>query len=211
MTRRIWDLTHVLEDGMPVYPGDEPATFRHTHAVARDGFQQSLYRLTNHSGTHVDGPRHFLPDGRDLAAYEPVRFLVRALTVRVDSRREISAADLTAPLHTLRPGDGVILVTGSYLKWGSPEYFGPFPVLSETAAAWLVKRGVSLLAVDTASVDPVGTTRYPIHHRLLAADCLIVENLAYVPDLPSPIRMAALPLKVRDSNGAPARVLAWED
>lgn len=208
--RSLWDLSHTLQSGMPVYPGDEPASFVHTHTVAEHGFEQSLYHLTNHTGTHLDGPRHFLSKGRDLASYEPERFVVeRAWTLHGESAPAVDVPMLEQGLPRLRAGDAVILVTGSWRLWGDLAYFGPFPTLTNAGADWLIDHGVRLLAVDAASADPVGTDRYPIHHRLLAGDCLIVENLAYDPALPNPATLIALPLKVKDSNGAPARVIAW--
>ena len=55
---RVVDLTHVIQPGMPVYPGTEGPRFEGTSTLERDGFMERLVSLTSHTGTHVDAPAH---------------------------------------------------------------------------------------------------------------------------------------------------------
>jgi len=206
----MWDLTWTVSEDMVMYPG-QPAPVLHDFATAaRDGYGMSEYRFWNHLGTHVDGPLHFFADGRPLDEYPLTRLVTPARVVRGPEGTPIGPAALEQALGTDFGREAVILVTGDWRRWNTPAYFDGYAVLTEDGAAWLVDHHVGLLAVDCPSVDPVATDVYPIHRILLGADCLIVENLAYTPDLPDRVTLAALPIRVKQSNGSPARVIAWD-
>ena len=55
---KVVDLTHILEPGMPVYPGTEPPAFAPGSTYERDGFKETCLTLFTHTGTHMDPPSH---------------------------------------------------------------------------------------------------------------------------------------------------------
>lgn len=201
----MWDLTRTMREDMPVHPGAPEPVLKALAVPERDGYGMSEYRLWNHTGTHIDGQRHFVAGGRALDDYPLERFVTPATVVKVTSG-PVTAAMLARALGDEFSGEAVVLVTGAYARWGTPDYFD-FPVLSDDGARWLIAHRVGLLGIDACSVDPVDTESFPIHHVLLEGDCLIIENLAYTPELPDRFRLVALPIKVGGSNGDPARVI----
>ena len=64
---RVIDLTHTIKEDMPVYPGTETPTLTPVSVYEKDGFRESLLRMTTHTGTHMDPPAHLFP-GRSLSA-----------------------------------------------------------------------------------------------------------------------------------------------
>jgi arylformamidase len=78
--------------------------------------------------------------------------------------------------------------------------------LAPDAAEYLVELGIHLVGVDYLSVasfdDPV-----PTHRILLEAEILILEGLDLSSVNPGLYRLYCLPLKIKGSDGAPARVL----
>jgi kynurenine formamidase len=84
-----------------------------------------------------------------------------------------------------------------------------YPVLSAAAAEGLVAAGLKGVGVDAFSVDAIQGD-YPVHRILLENNVLIIENLANLDRLPAGCfgRICALPLHVRNADGAPARVIA---
>ena len=57
-------------------------------------------------------------------------------------------------------------------------------------------------------MDPVGADEFPIHHVLLGAGLVIIENLADLSPLPaSGFELCCAPLPLSDADGAPCR--AW--
>jgi arylformamidase len=57
----------------------------------------------------------------------------------------------------------------------------------------------------------VDTDDYELHRLWLGAGKIIIENLASLAELPDRCRIVVAPLKVRQANGGPARVLALVD
>lgn len=204
------DLTYPISETMLLYPGIPQPRL---HDLARpeiDGYGMSEFTFWNHLGTHIDAPTHFYADGCSLDQFPVDRFVTMVHTIDCRGLTVIQPQHLSPILTTVPRGEAVLLLTGQYRYWGTPQYFEPFPVLNDAAADLLVDHEVGMILVDAPSVDRVDTTDFPNHHRLLHAPRLIVENLAYHDDLPQRFKMAALPLKIQSSNGSPARVIAWD-
>jgi len=67
---------------------------------------------------------------------------------------------------------------------------------------------VKLVGVDYLSVEAFGGgTRCPVHHTLLRASVAIVEGLNLTDVAAGDYELIALPLKLKDADGAPARVV----
>ncbi|MBV9165432.1 MAG: cyclase family protein [Solirubrobacterales bacterium] len=61
-----------ISDGMLHWPDNPPVSLRRVLAIERgDGANVSALSLGVHTGTHIDAPVHFLPDGADVRALEP--------------------------------------------------------------------------------------------------------------------------------------------
>ncbi len=197
---------------MPVFPGDPevalaPLSVHGTWRVTR-------LVLGSHSGTHVDAPRHYYPDGRAITDYPPERFVLPAVVVAcgdLGADEPIPATVLDPVRVRCRPGCAVLVATGWDRFWGTDRYFA-HPFLSEEAVDLLVASGVGLVGIDALNVDSTVRGTEHAHARLLAADVLIVENLRGLTAL-APEReyvFACLPLPLADADGAPVRAVIWE-
>ncbi|HRT33706.1 MAG TPA: hypothetical protein P5023_04640, partial [Bacteroidales bacterium] len=61
---------------------------------------------------------------------------------------------------------------------------------------------------DVISADPVASSGLPNHKLLLGNGIIIVENLCNLDKLPNiPLTFITLPLKIAESDGAPARAV----
>ena len=202
---RVYDLTHTVRTGMPVYPGTEPPTVTPAATLARDGYRETAVSLWSHVGTHMDAPAHLLAEGTTLDRLPPERFMGPAalLDCRGQERVTPETAE-TLPLSELR---FVILRTGWEERFGAPSYFAGYPRLTPEAAQRLAAAGLYGVGIDAPSVDPVGVP-LTIHRILLGAGLVILENLRGLDALPARFELLALPLRIGDADGAPARVLA---
>ncbi len=99
---------------------------------------------------------------------------------------EISVPDLERALsHSaseIRAGDAVLIRTGWSSYWSDAETFigrrGGMPGPGETAARWLVSRGVSLVGSDTPGFECLPTPGSSVHAIMLVdAGIHIMENL----------------------------------
>jgi kynurenine formamidase len=67
----IYDVTHTIMTSIPHFPGNPEPLIEAGHAAPP--WRVSAQHLGSHSGTHVDAPRHYLPDGRGIDAYPPAQ------------------------------------------------------------------------------------------------------------------------------------------
>jgi arylformamidase len=201
-----FDLTLPLRPGMAVYPGDPAVTFARVRSHETDGYQVTRFSLGSHSGTHLDAPRHFFPDGATLDQYPIDRLVGEGLIV--DCRCPAEAADQ-------RPGPGIVNSTllaerlqpflvpsgGFLLLWTEGA------LLTVEAAYMLLETGPSLVGTDSFSLD---AEPHPVHRLLLGHGVLLAEGLCGLDRLgPGCATVAFLPLAVVGTDGAPVRAVAW--
>jgi kynurenine formamidase len=184
--------------------------------VVTDGFRLEELSLCTHVGTHMDAPSHVLEGGFGVDQYPLDRLHGRAVPVdlrELGEEGEISA-DVLAPYDDrLIDGTIALLMTG----WGASRgytdwYINRSPWLSRSGAEWLVERDVAGVVIDHFSISGRGAQEktLPAHEILLGAGTWIIEE-AFLPVelLERPAwYVIALPLRLVEGSGAPARVIA---
>lgn len=206
----IIDLTQHLENEMARYPGIPEPSFRDIARVEEDGYAMSEYHLLNHIGTHVDAPSHQIQDGDTLDDIGLERLVTDAVTLdfREHEKGALSPADIEPHLDKLEPGDFVFICSGNDANWGDDAYWTGWCYPDADASRAIIERGVSGVGFDGPSADPVDTTTFDLHKVWLGAGRLIIENLSNLGQLPERTQVVVAPMKVRNANGAPARVIA---
>jgi kynurenine formamidase len=215
MAYRIIDLSHALSPDTPVYPGD-PGVEIQVRSVARAPTASSPRTSNNsrlslgiHNGTHMDAPFHFIPDGATIDRIPLDRCTGPATMLDLARTREpgvIDAGDLIAATRGIQPSPIVLLFTGWDRQWNAPGYFRDHAVLSEDAAAQLVRWGISAVGIDFPSVDQ---PPHLAHLELLGNNVLIVENLTGLDQLRGlEFEFFAIPLAIAGRDGSPVRAIA---
>ncbi len=214
---RLVDLSHPVETGMQVFPGDPPVRTELAATVPQDGFQVSGLHLGTHSGTHVDAPLHTVDGGAPVDTLDLLRLLGPARIVRVAGLKKtdtIRWTDVEAQLEEVAPGDIVLFHTGWSRYFDTGAYL-QHPVIEVLIAERLVAAGVTVIGVDTLNPDPTpgagGVLDLPVHSVILGAGGAILENLTNLDAVtwPNPV-VSALPLKLRGLDGSPVRAVALE-
>ena len=72
----------------------------------------------------------------------------------------------------------------------------------------MIERGISAIGFDGPSADPLDSTTFDLHRVWLGAGRMIIENVTNLDQLPARAQVVVAPMKVRDANGAPARIFA---
>lgn len=62
-------LSYHLEDRSPVHPSLEDVSITINTTVGNDGYETHTIRTSNHAGTHIDAPAHFIEGGRRISEY----------------------------------------------------------------------------------------------------------------------------------------------
>jgi kynurenine formamidase len=200
----IIDLTHTFTAAMPVHAYDEPASITKIRNLAEHGYND--WRLTSgmHVGTHIDGPGHLLDAPGLLSAVPVERFVGKGYLVDARGKTTIDAS----LLHNMSIDEQAIVLvfTGMDKKFGTPEYFSQYPVITPDFAHELVKRNITLVGLDSFSPD-----QYPfeVHKIFFGGNVFIAENLTNLDQLVGvkDFTVVALPLKT-ETDSALARVIA---
>jgi arylformamidase len=213
-SRRLIDVSHVVEDGMVTYKGFPAPVIcdwlSREASVARYApgtrFQIGKIEMVSQTGTYIDSPFHRYEDGKDLSEL-PLESIadVECLVVRVDPANG-SAID-EVPLAPSRvAGRAVLFHTGWDRHWRTDQYFAGHPHLTERAAEWLVKAGAVIVGIDSLNIDSIATGERPVHTTLLGRDIPIVEHMRGLAEVPfEGGRFTAVPVKVKGMGTFPVR------
>ncbi len=207
--RRLYDVSLTINAGMLVWPGNPPVTVDTVKAIAHgDSSNVSLLHMGTHTATHVDAPRHFIPGAPGIDSLQPellvgpARLFQLTEVQRID-RNLLEALDLNGITRLLLGTRNSAL-----LKQG--EFNRDYASMTADAASYLVNRGVKLVGIDYLSVEEYQKEGRPTHHILLGAGIAIIEGLDLTGVPPGDYELLCLPLKLKDGDGAPARVFLRE-
>ena len=182
--------------------------------LERDGWNATTLNLYSHAGTHMDAPRHFLPDGNTLEMQLLDVCVGPAQLVDLTPASEGQLIEVADLQHAdIQEGARVLLRTDWSRRYGTPAYRDGLPRISLALAEWLVNRGVALIGVEPPSVADVNRIDEltAVHQTLFRGGVVIVEGLAHLDQIRSEtFEFIALPLKIMDGDGSPVRAVAIE-
>jgi arylformamidase len=223
MAREIIDLSHELYTGMPNIAGAQIAFWpTETHAGTRQltggklDMESRMMLLPEHSGTHVDAPRHCDEAGLSVAEVPLERLCLPGHLLDLTHKRAgeaISVADLEAAAaktgRAIGGGCATICWTGTDRHWGQPGWTANRPHIPTDTAQWLVEQGMTLFATDMIGMDDPAEWWWPTHAVWLKAGICMVQQLRGLDRLAGKeFLLLCLPLKMRDGTGCPVRAAA---
>jgi len=176
---------------------------RNTHGIV----------LGSHSGTHIDAPLHFYngADGVDRLDLKLVYGTCEVVDMSAKGKGCVVEKD---DLIKMKITERMIFRFDWFKYWKSDDFYQGFPYFSLEAAKYLVDCGMKVIALDTPSPDcgdAIGKTDdSPVHKLFLSNGVTIIEYLTNTDCLKVGIeyKLVAFPLKIKDCDGSPARVVA---
>lgn len=203
---KIYDVSSSIYAGMPVWensPGAQPEISTHT-----DGYVSvSNLNMGVHTGTHVDAPLHMLNGGdtietikiEDLVSYVKLFDLSHV-------NDQITKKDLES--LNIEKNDFVIFKTKNSSSFVD-EFDFEFVYVNEDAANYLVEIGIKGVGIDSIGIER-SQEGHPTHRTLFKNNIIIVEGLRLKAVSEGEYFMVAAPLKIKGTDGSPARVLLME-
>jgi arylformamidase len=208
----IIDVTRTVDPKMLKWPDDtEPPSQEFvTHTDNGDPATVSEWKMSSHTGTHMDARRHFIPGGWTMEALDLSRSVGTCKVVdlthveRHVGRADLEAAEVAGQVRLL------LKTRNSEQEFMQREEFDEgYVAISKEAAEYLVEIGVETIGVDYLSVEPFEDGEFNTHHTLLGADVVILEGLVLTGVDPGEYFLACLPLKLAGSDGSPARAILF--
>ncbi|XP_046576625.1 isatin hydrolase-like [Haliotis rubra] len=234
---KVVDLTWAHKKGIPEWPDKGIPKFKLT--IGNRGFLAKLWQEFNwfvtpeHAGTHFDSPAHFAKGKWRAHEIPPERLIGPAVVIDVTSQAERdhdyrvtkSDFDRYEREHGRIPHGAIVLMNSGWgarfqdkkLVFNSEKVDDPstfhFPGYHEDAISWLLtNRKVSMVGVDTPSLDYGQSTTFRVHVLTGENGIIGLENVANIDQIPvfgATIFVGAM--KVFDGSGGPARIIATFD
>ena len=192
---KIIDISPLVTEASPVYPGDAPLTLQFAQSSqARIG----TLTMSAHLGAHVDAPLHLNRLG-DISEIEPQELIGPCQVVEIIGQRVIRAEDI--PVITR---ERVLIKTGFRVP---DQWTADFASLAPEAVRYLLNCGVRVIGIDTPSIDRVDDEKLQSHVLAIDAGALILENLDLSTVTEGDYQLIALPLKIRGLEASPVRAV----
>jgi arylformamidase len=216
-TKRLVDLSHVIEAGMVTYKGlPAPIVCDYwsraaSAALYDDGstFQIGRIDMVANTGTYLDAPFHRFEEGADLAGID---LASAAALDGVVVRKPYSAGSAidAQDVAGLDVRDKAVLFhTGWDEHWRTESYFENHPFLTAAAARLLAQGGAKLVGIDSHNIDDTRARSRPVHTILLSAGILICEHMTNLGLMPSEgFHFFAVPPKIVAMGTFPVRAFA---
>jgi arylformamidase len=196
------DVSVPIYDGMVHWPDDPSIQLKAISHVERgDVATVSSLEMGTHTGTHIDGPIHFIPGGHGVDAVPLQNLIGPARVIEISDPRVVTHAELRN--HELRHSERLLFKTlNSQRCWNGSGFVSDFVSLEEAAATYLAELNTLAIGIDYLSIgSPV------VHRTLFEAGVVIIEGLNLSGVHPGTYDLLCLPLRIAGGDGAPARAL----
>lgn len=170
-----------------------------------DHNNSSAVTMSLHSGTHVDAPFHFVPDGATIDTLPLELFMGPALVHAVETERYIMAEHVAS--LDLDGITRVLFKTRNSQLLQKASYEPDFVSFSVEAAKILVAKGVKLVGLDYLSVAHAGDEQVPVHRAFLDRGIVLLEGADLSKVTPGRYELVCFPIRIRGADGAPCRAV----
>jgi len=216
-------LSYTINENTPLYGSTPAPSISPYSQISRgDSSNTAILSIHNHTGTHVDAPRHFVDAGKAISDYSPNE-LIFEHPVIVDCPRDdatlITQDDLQHASHLLQKSDCLLLRTGFGKFRGEERYRTQNPGIAPETISWIRReypdiRGVGIDSISISSLQYRDTGREAhkaafIEQSGLGKPLLLIEDINL--DIVSGKELGTvilLPWQIDGLDSAPCSVIA---
>ena len=203
----IYDISMTIHENMQVYKNksDKKPQFTVTRDFVDSPARESRLSMDMHTGTHLDMPLHFVPEGDTVEQLD--------LTRVVPACRVLDLSHIDQAIHAedledfdIKSEETILLKTrNSLIETFDPE----FVYLAEDAARFMIELGINCIGIDGLGIERAQSD-YSTHKSLLGAGIIILEGLRLKDIEQGYYLLFAAPLKIAGAEAAPIRALLIE-
>ena len=206
---KIWDISPPVDARSPVFPGD---TEYHQAWGATIGpgcpVNVSAITLSPHTGAHADAPLHYAADAAPIGAVPLEPFLGPCRVIHAIGVGPLVQMHHLA--HALPPVAAPLparVLVRTYARAPLDKFDPDCAAFAPATVEALADLGVTLVGIDTASVDPASSKTLDSHQVLRRRDLRVLENLVLDAVPEGDYELLALPLKLMTADASPVRAV----
>lgn len=206
--KRIWDISPPVHAGAPVFPGDTPYSQEWTAQLA-PGCPVNVGRITlsPHVGAHADAPLHYDNEGTSIGRVDITAYLGPCRVIHaIGCGPLIEWRHIEHALADLPPR----VLVRTYERMPVETWDPDLTAYAPETIARLAARGVKLVGIDTASIDPAPSKTLDSHQVVRRLDIRVLENLVLDAVPEGDYELIALPLKLMAADASPVRAVLRE-
>jgi kynurenine formamidase len=200
------DLTILVDDLLPSYPGDKDILITEEFNLSNAGFNLLRIETNMHKGTHLDAKKHVFPVEEGVESIDINKMIGKALVIRpVIENGTIKTKSI---IDNYNEGYQILILD---LSWGKllyePTYFN-HPTFERDILTFLLDNKINVIGFDIPSPCYDKELEFEMHKDLLKNDITIIENLTNLESLDKVVDFICLPLKIKGFDGSFVRCVA---
>ncbi|WP_338598992.1 cyclase family protein [Sulfolobus tengchongensis] len=221
------DMTYDMFNGMQTYIGDPPFKREYFRKGNKYGeVTLSTVYMGLHSGTHIDLPLHFVPNGDSVEKFDILKFVGFGTVLDLSFKKlgePITANDLRKFDDKIRENMVIMLYTGFSSTRGKEDFLYNWPYLDSSGADYLTSKKIRAVGIESMSIAGWAGKEYPakttwdevvyVHYKLLNNGIIIMESVNNMKRVLEECKNSNalffyLPLKIVGAEGGPTRLFA---
>jgi len=211
--KKLWDISPPVHAGSPVFPGDTAYSQQWVASIGPGcPVNVSALTLSPHVGAHADAPLHYDPAGAPIGEVPLDAFIgpcrvIHAIGCGPLVRPEHLAHALSDPRGSAACELPARVLVRVYERMPQSGFDDDLPAFAPETVEWLADRGVVLIGIDSASIDPAASKTLESHQVIRRRGLRVLENLL-LDDVPEgDYELIALPLKLSTADASPVRAV----
>jgi arylformamidase len=203
--RRLWDISPPVHPHAPVFPGDTPFALQWVARIGPGGpVNVGALTLSPHTGAHADAPLHYDDAGAPIGAVGLDPYLGRCRVVHAIGCGPLVRWEHLA--HAVADLPPRVLVR-TYERAPLDRFDAGLTAYAPETVERLADLGVTLVGIDTASIDPAASKTLPSHQVIRRRGLRVLENLVLDEVAEGDYELIALPLKLTTADASPVRAV----
>ncbi|CAN7168535.1 arylformamidase [Polaromonas sp. LjRoot131] len=203
---KIWDISPSVDENAAVFPGDT-AYSQQLHFSLAPGCPVNVNSITlsPHTGAHADAPLHYANGEASVGELDLAPYLGPCRVIHC-----FDCGPLVLPghvAHALQDLPARVLLRTARK---ASQAWDAFTAIAPETLELLAGKNITLVGIDTPSVDPATSQDLPSHHQLLAHGLRVLENLVLDEVAEGDYELIALPLKLTQADASPVRAILRE-
>jgi len=207
--KKMIDISVEISPSLVVWPGDPKPRITKVSEMSK-GSRYNLMKLSMslHNGSHIDAPFHYLEEGNDVGQI-PLDVLVgECYVLEVPPKIEIIDKAVLEQAEIPDKVERLLLKTKNSIFWEEKQqkFHKNYCGLTKDGAQFLLKLKCKLVGIDYLSISSLVDLDGP-HIALLREKVVILESINLSKIRQGWYSMYCLPLKIKDVEAAPVRVI----
>jgi arylformamidase len=203
---RVLDISPPIDTTTLVFPGDTPFQQTWTLTIGENcPVNVSRLTMTPHAGAHADAPLHYDPQGAAIGSVDLEPYIGPCRVVHC-----IGVGPLVQWRHLERacgPSVPPRVLVRTYQHRPVDRWDPALTAFAPDVIERLAERGVQLIGIDTASIDPADSKTLDSHQTIRRLDMRVLENLVLDEVPEGDYELIALPLKLTTADASPVRAI----